>query len=101
MPVAPVLADAFEDAVLREFVEEPLDRPGREVDLRGDGLGRALDGGAGGFVGVDQRPEDALATVLDGDASSVATAIAVGLLAERFGLSSEESFVGPHVGVAL
>ncbi|PSP44929.1 oxidoreductase [Halobacteriales archaeon QH_6_66_25] len=51
---------------------------------------------------ADSPPgEDALATVLDGDASSVATAIAVGLLAERFGLSSEESFVGPHVGVDL
>ena len=51
---------------------------------------------------ADSPPgEDALATVLDGDAPSVATAIAVGLLAERFGLSAGKSFVGPHIGVDL
>lgn len=51
---------------------------------------------------ADSPPgEDALATVLDGDAPSVATAIAVGLLAERFGLSAGKSFIGPHIGVDL
>jgi phosphoglycerol geranylgeranyltransferase len=43
--------------------------------------------------------EDALADVLDGDTAPVARQIAVGLLADRFDLSAEDSFVGRHIGV--
>jgi len=50
----------------------------------------------------DEVPgEDALADVLDGDAAPVARQIAVGLLADRFDLAAEDSFVATHVGVDL
>ena len=77
-------------------VETALAIEGIAVDLTDPTMAEIRD-----VVGESPPGETALAEALDGEAGAVAERIAVGLLADRFDLATEESVAGSHVGVTL